>query len=272
MTMIPTQWLSPCSMKRVICHWTAGGYKATSLDRAHYHLLIEGDGTLVRGTHSIADNVSTADGVYAAHTARCNTGSIGVAMCCMGGAQASPFQPGSFPMTQTQWETMAKVVAQLCQFYQIPVTPQTVLGHGEVEVYLGIPQHGKWDPMVLPWAPEMSRTQVGHYLRALVQRAMRGEEPEEPPASATLSLGGKTFPVVMLNESAYVAIRPLAGGLGWSIRSATGGQIRVDAGGKRIVLSSTLVEGTGYVPCRELAQALGLPIEWDAATRTVRLG
>lgn len=272
MSVIPRDWLPLCRMKRVICHWTAGGYRATSLDRAHYHLLIEGDGTLVRGTHSIADNVSTADGIYAAHTARCNTGSIGVAVCCMAGAQASPFQPGSFPMTRTQWEAMAKVVAQLCQFYQIPVTPQTVLGHGEVEVYLGIPQQGKWDPMVLPWAPEMSRTQVGHHLRALIGQAMQGEEPAEPPASATLSLGGQTFPVLMLNESASVAIRSLAEGLGWSIRSIMGGQVQVDAEGKRIVLTSTLVGGKGHVSCRELAQALGLPIEWDAASRTIRIG
>ncbi|GBC95618.1 hypothetical protein HRbin16_01410 [bacterium HR16] len=272
MTLIPKDWLPACSMKRVICHWTAGGYKATSLDRAHYHILIEDDGKLVRGTHSIADNVSTADGVYAAHTAKCNTGSIGVSVCCMAGAQASPFQPGPFPMTQKQWETMAKVVAELCLFYQIPVTPQTVLGHGEVETALGIPQHGKWDPMVLPWAPEMSRTQVGNLLRALVQRAMLGDEPPEQPSSATLSIEGKTFPVVMLNETATVAIRPLAEGLGWSIISATGGQVKVNANGKMLTLASTLVGGKGHVACRDLANALELPIEWDAATRTITVG
>jgi len=36
--------------------------------------LIEDDGNLVRGAHSIADNVSTTDGRYAAHTRGCNTG------------------------------------------------------------------------------------------------------------------------------------------------------------------------------------------------------
>jgi hypothetical protein len=272
MTLIPRDWLPSCSMKRVICHWTAGGYKATSIDRAHYHILIEDDGNLVRGTHHIADNVSTADGVYAAHTAKCNTGSIGVAVCCMGGAQAAPFQPGPYPMTQKQWETMAKVVAELCQFYRIPVTPQTVLGHGEVETYLGIPQHGKWDPMVLPWAPEMSKTQVGNHLRALVQRAMMGEEPAEQPSPATLFIGGKTFPLVMLNESAYVAIRSLADALGWSIHSATAGQVRLNAGGKMLTLASTLVGGKGHVACRDLAAALELPIEWDAPTRRITIG
>src|SRR4030095_64553 len=36
-------------MPRVIVHWTAGTYKASPLDREHYHVLIEGDGTIVYG-------------------------------------------------------------------------------------------------------------------------------------------------------------------------------------------------------------------------------
>ncbi len=68
--------------------------------------------------------------------------------------------------------SMARVVAELCQFYQIPVTPQTVLGHGEVETYLGIPQHGKWDPLRLPWKPELSELQVGHAFRRLVEKKL----------------------------------------------------------------------------------------------------
>lgn len=70
-------------MRRIVCHWTAGSHKASALDRTHYHILIEDDGNLVRGTHPISDNVSTADGNYAAHTRRLNTGSIGVSVCCM---------------------------------------------------------------------------------------------------------------------------------------------------------------------------------------------
>jgi hypothetical protein len=85
-------------------------------------------------------------------------------------------------------------------------------------------------------------------------------------------MGGKRFPVVMLNESAYVAIRPLADALGWTISSATAGQMKVNAEGKTLPLVSTLVDGKGHVACRELANALGLPIEWDAATRTITIG
>ncbi len=50
---------------------------------------------------------------------------------------------------------------------------------------------------------------------------------------------------------------------------------RADEGKRRredAVPVSTLVGGKGHVACRELANALGLPIEWDAATRTITIG
>ena len=173
--IIDPEWTPPCDMKRIIVHWTAGAYRASGLDKQHYHILIEGDGTLVRGNHSIASNEHAA-GPRASHTLNCNTCSIGVAVCCMGGAQESPFDPGRFPMTQTQWETMADVVAELCDRYDIPVTPETVLAHGEVEKALNIKQRGKWDPVVLPWAPTRSRTEVMDGFRAAV-RARRETVP-----------------------------------------------------------------------------------------------
>jgi N-acetyl-anhydromuramyl-L-alanine amidase AmpD len=173
-------------MKRIIVHWTAGAHKASSIDLAHYHILIEDDGNLVRGTHSIKENVSTSDNIYAAHTFRLNTGSIGVSVCCMAGAIESPFKPGNFPMTQKQWETMSQVVAELCDAYDIPVTPQTVLGHGEVSKNLGIDQAGKWDPMVLPWDTSLSKKQVGEAFRKLVKDKMLGvSRLPETPASIT---------------------------------------------------------------------------------------
>lgn len=113
--LIPADWMPDAAMPRIICHWTAGGPKATNLDRQHYHILIEDDGDLVRGRFSIKDNESTADGVYAAHTRGLNTGSIGLAVCCMAGAQESPFAEGSHPMTERQWQVMAKAVAELCR-------------------------------------------------------------------------------------------------------------------------------------------------------------
>ena len=159
-------------MKRVICHWSEGNYKANSTDIEHYHILIEGDGTVRGGDHTINDNENTADNDYAAHTLNANTQAIGVACCCMVGCQESPFKPGSQPMKQSQWDTMVQVVAELCQFYGVPVTPTTVLGHGEVQGNLGIIQKGKWDPMVWPWDTSKTPAQVGAALREKVAAAL----------------------------------------------------------------------------------------------------
>lgn len=76
---IPSEWMPK------VCHRTAGGHKVSQFDRGRHHLPIEGDGKLC-GKHSISDNVSTTDCNYAAHTQGCNTGSIGIALCCMAAA------------------------------------------------------------------------------------------------------------------------------------------------------------------------------------------
>jgi N-acetylmuramoyl-L-alanine amidase len=170
--LIPDAWMPKCKMERIICHWTAGAYKASAHDRECYHILIEKDGTLVRGHFSIADNVTAADNIYARHTQGCNSGSIGITVCCMAEANESPFRPGSCPMTREQWEVLAKVAAQLAKRYRIPVTPQTILGHGEVEEILGKPQKQKWDPMVLPWDLKVPKDEVGRRFRARVKELL----------------------------------------------------------------------------------------------------
>lgn len=145
---MPTEWMPAADMDRVIVHWTAGAYTASSLDREHYHAVIEGDGNLVKGHRSIKDNEYIGNknsDHYAAHTRGCNTKSIGISMCCMANAVESPFDAGKFPMTQYQWDAMTSVVAQLCKRYGIAVTEKTVLTHAEVQPTLGIQQRGKWD-------------------------------------------------------------------------------------------------------------------------------
>lgn len=167
-------------MDRVVCHWSEGNYEANAVDLRAYHVLIEGDGRVVFGRYSIADNASTADKVYAAHTRGLNTRSIGVACCCMVGCQEMPFQAGAKPLKKLQWDRMVAVVADLCEFYEIPVSAKTVLGHGEVQSTLGVAQSGKWDPMVWPWdatthGAAMGRGRVGDALRSQVA-ALRAED------------------------------------------------------------------------------------------------
>jgi peptidoglycan hydrolase-like protein with peptidoglycan-binding domain len=217
MSALPQKLLVPCAMKRVICHWSEGNYKANSTDLEHYHILIEGDGTVRGGDHSIADNVSTSDGDYAAHTRGANTGAIGVACCCMVGCKEKPFKPGAQPLKETQWKVMVQVVAELCQFYKIPVTPETVLGHGEVQGTLGIKQLGKWDPMVWPWDTSKTRAQVGAALREQVTAALAklspagAKKPAAPaPVKTTLSsplLAGDAT-LRRIAEGALVLVKP----------------------------------------------------------------
>lgn len=169
--VIPAGWMPAAQIERVVFHWTAGTDKASKLDRQHYHLLIEGDGKLVRGIPSIALNSKPkAKAGYAAHTRNCNTGSIGVSLCGMGGAVESPFSAGKWPLTKAQWDVLADVLAELCEFYQIPVTPQTVLSHAEVQGTLGIAQRQKWDIARLPFDPSLKGAKaVGDHLRLLVK-------------------------------------------------------------------------------------------------------
>jgi hypothetical protein len=169
--LVPDDWMPDCKMLRVIVHWTAGSYAVSATDCESYHIIVGGDGKLVRGDNSIKANVSTSDSDgYAAHTKNCNSGSIGISAACMAGAQESPFHPGAYPLTKAQWEILAQVAAELCAEYDIDVTPETVLQHGEVQANLGIAQDGKWDICKLPWSGSMSAGEVGDEFRTMVSK------------------------------------------------------------------------------------------------------
>lgn len=166
---VPADWMPSAEMNRIICHWTAGTHKATEFDRQHYHILIEADGDLVRGIPSIKLNEAPARKGYASHTLNCNSGSIGVSLCCMGGAVEAPFMPGKYPMTKTQWDRLTSVVAELCRKYGVTVTDRTVLSHAEVQHNLGITQRGKWDYTVLAFDRSVKGARAcGNKLRAEV--------------------------------------------------------------------------------------------------------
>lgn len=167
--VVPPAWIPTAKMRRVITHWTAGTHKASEYERTHYHILVEGDGNLVRGTHSIKDNESTKGG-YAAHTLNCNTGSIGVSLCASAGATEVPYNPGVYPVTVEQWRTLVVVVAQLCDAYDIPVSRETVLSHCEVPKNLGIAQKSKWDIARVPFLVE-TWTALGDRFREAVKAA-----------------------------------------------------------------------------------------------------
>lgn len=153
--VIPAGWMPAAKIERIVVHWTAGTHAASKLDLSHYHILIEGDGKVVRGTPTIDLNQKPARKGYAAHTLNLNSGSIGVSLCGMGGAVERPFAAGKWPLTREQWSKLPDVLADLCEAYQIPVTPQTVLSHAEVQGTLGVKQRGKWDISKVPFDPTL---------------------------------------------------------------------------------------------------------------------
>ena len=162
-------------MKRIIMHWSAGAHRASKEDRAHYHLMIEGGGNVVYGDKPISANAAPLSKDYAAHTAKLNTDSIGVAVCAMRGARQAPFSPGQYPITEAQVQGLVREVARLAKSYNIPVTRQTILSHAEVQPTLGVRQAGKWDIAWIPgWKSATDPIGVGDHLRALIRAEITG--------------------------------------------------------------------------------------------------
>lgn len=161
-------------LRRIIWHWTAGTHVVSQTDRDHYHFVVGGDGSVVAGRHAPEANISASDGSYAAHTRGANTGAIGVAVAAMYSATERPFQTGPFPIRERQVESLIGLTADLCRRYGIPVTPETVLSHAEVQPTLGIAQAGKWD---VSWLPGMNApgdpVGVGNILRGRVLAHMK---------------------------------------------------------------------------------------------------
>jgi len=165
----PSAGASVDGLKRIILHWSAGTHNVSALDRSHYHHAVAGDGSIVPGIRKPEDNISTTDGVYAAHCLNCNSGSIGIAMAAMAGATERPFSSGAYPITTPQLDAFCGLAARLAKQYGIPNTRATILTHAEVEKTLGIPQRGKIDIMWLPGMTAMGDPiAVGDTIRAMI--------------------------------------------------------------------------------------------------------
>lgn len=156
-------------MKRIIIHWTAGTYQPNSTEYEHYHYLINRDGLVIKGKHSVQDNKNCTDGNYAAHCGGGNTGSIGVAVCGMLG-YVSKKRVGNYPLTPVQCERMYKLVAELCKIYAIPITPDTVLTHYEFgQKHPKTTSYGKIDITWLPNCEFVRTEEFGDFIRNKVK-------------------------------------------------------------------------------------------------------
>lgn len=156
-------------MKRIIIHWSAGTHTPSAIDREHYHFVVAGNGSVVKGDHKVEDNLSISDGIYAAHTRGANAGAIGVAVAAMADAKG-PGALGKYPITKPQFDAMVALVRKLSKQYGIPNTPSTILSHAEVEKTLGIQQRGKIDiSFGIPGKPELKTAKAcGDYIRSLI--------------------------------------------------------------------------------------------------------
>lgn len=268
--VIPDSWLDNAKVFRVVTHWTAGAYACSSLDKSHYHFLIDGDGEVHNGYYSPKDNEDTSDGRYAAHTWGLNTGSVGVAVCCMAGASRA--SAGHYPMRRIQWDTMVNVVAQIARHYRLAVNERTVLGHFEVTDTYGIDQEGKWDPGMWPWNSSVSPDKVGDAFRDSVRKAMETSDPsptkeEHGSGTAALFLGQKhltSVKALLSNGSMWVPLREVAKTYGWEIVKADGKSAVLDICPRStfdylitVPITMKLSQVDGYAELRPLAEALG---------------
>ena len=156
-------------MERIIIHWTAGTYKPNDIDKEHYHYLIGKNGELIKGNHPVADNKDCKDGKYAAHCGGGNTGSIGVAMCCMLG-YVSKSHIGDYPMTQKQFETCMKLCAELCKGYNIPIDADHVMTHYEFGIkHPNTSSVGKIDITFIPPYSWVVKQEVGSFIRSKIK-------------------------------------------------------------------------------------------------------
>lgn len=157
--------IHPSGITRIHWHWTAGAYTGNSTDRRAYHILIEGDGLVVR--------VAACD-ARRSHTLDASGGAIGISLCAMAGAVERPFSAGDHLVTENQIAALARETARLCRVYDLPVSQWSTLSHAEVQPTLGIRQKNKWDICWLPGlAGPADPVTIGNRIRDLVRAELR---------------------------------------------------------------------------------------------------
>lgn len=156
-------------MKRIIIHWTAGGYVPTSYEKEFYHFLVDSLGEIHLGKFKPEANLICRKGMYAAHTGGGNTGSIGVALCAMADFK-NKNNIGDFPITKIQFESAMKLCAEQAKKYDIKITPENVMTHYEFgQKHRDTTSCGKIDIVFLPPYPWVSADDVGSFIRSKIR-------------------------------------------------------------------------------------------------------
>ncbi|MDR1327294.1 MAG: N-acetylmuramoyl-L-alanine amidase [Heliobacteriaceae bacterium] len=156
-------------MKKIIIHWTAGGYYPTAGERTCYHFLVDKDGNVQKGNFIPEDNEICKPDKYAAHTGGGNTGAIGVSMCAMAGFKDKN-SVGAYPITATQFEACMKLCAQLARKYKIDISPETVMTHYEFgRKNPKTTSAGKIDIIFIPPYPWVAQDECASFIRSKVK-------------------------------------------------------------------------------------------------------
>ncbi len=194
-------------MRRIIWHHTGGGYEPSADDLRAYHFVITGEGEVVAGDFAPEANTGRLrPGQYAPHVAGLNTGSIGIAICCMrDGRWRSPSAATLFPRP-VQVDAMLRQTAKLCDQYGIKPGQRSTLSHAEVEPTLGVEQAGKWDFDYDPRGRRDTRNPVaiGDDLRRELRR-MAGAVAQPIHRRPTLRRGSRGQDVRELQEALGIA-------------------------------------------------------------------
>lgn len=151
---------------KITFHHTAGKYTANAHEKQCYHYLIDEKGKVVKGVYTVADNINCYDGKYAAHCGGGNTKNIGIAFCGNIGFTEAKKQ-SSCPLTRPQLEAGFKLAAELSIKYGIPVDANHVFTHYEFDQKKKKPE-GKIDIIWLPPFPQISRAEIGNFIRSKV--------------------------------------------------------------------------------------------------------
>lgn len=156
-------------MKKIIIHWSAGGYYPNGHDRLCYHFLVDKNGKVYNGIFAPENNEICKAGHYAAHTGGGNTGAIGVSMCGMAGFKNKNFV-GNYPITNVQFEATMRLCAELAKKYNIKIDPTFIFTHYEFgKLHPNSTSAGKIDITFIPPYPWVSELDVGSFIRSKIR-------------------------------------------------------------------------------------------------------
>ena len=191
-------------MNRLTLHHSGGTHKPNATDLRAYHRVVDGSGVVHEGQFAIENNAPgrIRRGHYAAHTARLNTGNIGVALACMAGSQWSNPRAAKWFPTEAQVNAALKLAADLCIRYAISPSRENVLTHAEVEITLGVKQRNKWDFDYDPFGRHTSRDpiRIGDELRDIIRGHMGGFTAVTPSPRKVLRRGSTGGDVAYLQS------------------------------------------------------------------------